>query len=76
MRPQRRDDHCGDSRTVQLHPNQVSERKKQAIEGLANVFAGKAERSDAAHEAEVKALHEKIGQLTVEREFLARAFGR
>lgn len=43
---------------------------------MANVFAGKAERSDAAHEAEVKALHEKIGQLTVEREFLARAFGR
>jgi transposase len=59
-----------------IHPNQVSEWKKQALEGLTNVFAGKVERSDAAHEAEVKELHAKIGQLTVERDFLAKAFGR
>jgi len=43
---------------------------------LASTFNGKAERSDAAHEAEVKDLHAKIGQLTVERDFLAKAFGR
>jgi transposase len=59
-----------------IHPNQVSEWKKQAIEGLAEVFAGKTERNDAAHEAQVKELHAKIGQLTVERDFLAKAFGR
>lgn len=59
-----------------VHPNQVGEWKRQAIEGLAEVFNGKAERSDAAHEAEVKDLHAKIGQLTVERDFLAKAFGR
>ncbi len=59
-----------------VHPNQVGEWKRQAIEGLANVYNGKAERSDVAHESQVKELHAKIGQLTVERDFLAKAFGR
>lgn len=59
-----------------IHPNQVSEWKKQAIEGLAEVFTGKTERSDAAHEAQVKELHAKIGQLTVERDFLEKAYNR
>lgn len=59
-----------------IHPNQVGEWKRQAIEGLVKVFNGKAERSDIEHEAEVKDLHAKIGQLTVERDFLAKAFGR
>lgn len=59
-----------------IHPNQVSEWKKLAIEGLEKVFTGKTERSDAAHEAQVKELHAKIGQLTVERDFLEKAFRR
>ncbi len=59
-----------------IHPNQVGEWKKQAIEGLAGVFSGKASRTEAANEAQVKELHAKIGQLTVERGFLAKAFAR
>jgi transposase len=59
-----------------VHPNQVGEWKKQAIEGLANVFSGKADRAEIATEAQIKDLHAKIGQLTVERDFLAKAFGR
>ena len=59
-----------------VHPNQVGEWKRQAIEGLVKVFNGKAERSDVAHETQVQELHAKIGQLTVERDFLAKAFGR
>jgi transposase len=59
-----------------IHPNQVTDWKKQAIEGLAGVFNGKTERNDTAHEAQVKELHAKIGQVTVERDFLAKAFGR
>jgi transposase len=59
-----------------IHPNQVSEWKKQAIEGLKNVFTGKANRSEVVHESQIKELHAKIGQLTVERDFLAKAFGR
>lgn len=59
-----------------VHPNQVSEWKKQAMGGLVDVFAGKVTRNDVVHEAQVKELHAKIGQLTVERDFLAKAFGR
>jgi transposase len=59
-----------------VHPNQVGDWKKQAIEGLANVFSGKANRDEAVTEAQIKDLHSKIGQLTVERDFLAKAFGR
>jgi len=59
-----------------IHPNQVSDWKKQAIEGLSEVFTGKTGRNDVVHESQIKDLHAKIGQLTVERDFLAKAFGR
>lgn len=59
-----------------IHPNMVSQWKRQAAERMANLFTTKAERSDAMGEAEIKELHAKIGQLTVERDFLAKAFGR
>jgi transposase len=59
-----------------VHPNQVGDWKRQAIEGLANVFSGKADCDEMATEAQIKDLHAKIGQLTVERDFLAKAFGR
>jgi transposase len=54
----------------------VGEWKRQAMEGLASVFSGKAEAAEAAQSAEVEKLHAKIGQLVVERDFLARASGR
>lgn len=59
-----------------IHPNQVGDWKRQAVEGLTGVFTGKTERNDMAHEAQIKELHAKIGQLTVERDFLGKAFSR
>jgi transposase len=59
-----------------VHPNQASDWKRQALGGMADIFKGKAERDTAASEAQVKDLHAKIGQLTVERDFLAKAFGK
>jgi transposase len=59
-----------------IHPNMVSQWKRQAVERMADLFATKAERRDVPGEAEIKELHAKIGQLTVERDFLAKAFGR
>jgi transposase len=47
--------------------------KRQAIEGLASTFSGKAEAAAATGEAELTRLHAKIGQLVVERDFLAKA---
>ena len=59
-----------------VHPTQVTQWKSQARDGMAEVFLGKADRKEKDHEFEVKELHAKIGQLTVERDFLAKAFGR
>ncbi len=43
---------------------------------MVEVFSGKASRRDGSHEAEIKDLHAKIGELTVERDFLSKTFGR
>ncbi|WP_371345425.1 IS3 family transposase [Ancylobacter sp. IITR112] len=54
-----------------LHQTMINAWKKQAIEGMAAVFSGKAEAADAARESEIDQLHAKIGQLVVERGFFA-----
>ncbi len=61
-----------------IHQTMVGEWKRQAMEDMAAVFSGKtaAQESARAGEAEVEKLHAKIGQLLVERDFLAKAFGR
>ncbi len=59
-----------------VHPNQVSTWKRQAVDGLGAVFSNGAERAGRDHESEVHDLHAKIGQLTVERDFLARGLKR
>ncbi len=60
----------------QVHPNQVGAWKRQAIEGLAELFSKGAERRVRDHEGEVRDLHAKIGELIVERDFLSRGSGR
>ena len=59
-----------------VHPNMIAQWKRQAKESLPDVFAKKASRGATDREAEVKSLHAKIGQLTVENDFLSKAFGR
>ena len=52
-----------------VHPNQVSAWKRQAMDGLGDVFSNGADRAGQEPEAEIHDLHAKIGQLTVERDF-------
>ena len=59
-----------------VHPNMISQWKRKAQESLPDVFAKKADRSEAARDTDLKELHAKIGQLTVENDFLSKAFGR
>src|SRR3954449_6503467 len=59
-----------------VHQTMIGEWKRQAVEGLATVFSGETEAKEVAREGEVEKLHAKIGQLVVERDFLAKAFGR
>ena len=60
----------------ELHPNLIAQWKRQAIEKLAKVFDDKGFEVQANRDAEVTKLHAKIGQLVVERDFLAKAFDR
>ena len=59
-----------------VHPHQVSAWKRQAIDGLGKVFSNGGECRRLDHESEVGELHAKIGELTVERDFLSRGSGR
>lgn len=60
----------------QVHPNQVSAWKRQALDGLGAVFSNGSDAVRRDHEAEIDRLHAKIGQLTVERDFLSKGLKR
>ena len=61
----------------EIHPTLVTKWKRQAAEGLVEVFStGGRHDQDTLHAAEIKELHAKIGELTVEKDFLHKAFGR
>jgi transposase len=70
----------GDQTIVQLaerfdvHPNQITQWKSELLQRASEVFASSAEKRDAG--PDIKTLHAKIGELTLENDFLAVALGR
>ena len=53
----------------EVHPNQITTWKRQLSEGASTIF----DTSPAKPEVDLKALHAKIGQLTLENDFLEGA---
>ena len=51
-----------------VHPTQAGTWRRQAVEGLGEVFEAGVRR-DGGHGKTIRELHAKIGELTVERDF-------
>lgn len=56
-----------------VNANMISKWKLQAMQNMAQLFDQKASVKDIASADDIKNLHAKIGQLTIERDFLEHA---
>jgi len=61
----------------EVHPNQVSQWKRQAVEGLGAVFSekGARDRKESEQAALIDRLYRHIGQLQVELEWVKKKSG-
>ena len=61
------------SERFQVHPNLITEWKKQLLDRAPEIFD---KNSKHSKEPDIKELHAKIGQLAMENDFLSVALGR
>ena len=59
-----------------VHPNQITAWKAQLVEAAAGIFGAGPPCKETAPAVDLKALHAKIGELTVESDFLVGALGK
>jgi transposase len=57
-----------------IHPNQITAWRAQVLDGAAGLFGGGS--AEAAPVVDLKVLHAKIGELTLENDFLAGALSK
>ena len=60
----------------EVHPNMITKWKRQALAGMKESFGRNTANRDINREGEIKTLQAKVGELIVERDFLAKAFDR
>jgi transposase-like protein len=59
-----------------IHSNQITQWKAQLLEGAAGVFGAEARPEPASPAVDLKSLHAKIGELTLENDFLEGALSK
>ena len=59
-----------------VHPNQISTWREQLLRGASDVFGDGEKSAPATPTVDVKTLHAKIGELTLENDFLSGALGK
>lgn len=59
-----------------VHQSQINKWKRELKDGAAAIFNSDVKSEDARIEKKLHELHAKIGQLTVERDFLADAWAK
>ncbi len=64
------------ARLHDVHPDQITAWKAHLLEGAAGVFGPGLAAKEAAPVVDVKTLHAKIGELTLENDFLSGALGK
>ena len=59
-----------------VHPNQIKQWRDQLLVGATGAFIGEAPTAWPEPTIDVKTLHAKIGELTLENDFLSGALGK
>ena len=59
-----------------VHPNQITTWKAHLVEAASGLFSSGGAASDTQPAVDVKTLHAKIGELTLENDFLSGALGK
>src|SRR3712207_3149447 len=59
-----------------IHPTQITQWKGQLLEGAAGVFGSESRGESQVPAVDLTVLHAKLGELTLENDFLSGALGK